>query len=227
MDEAQTRSLEHSRLYSEELGLYLASGRERDLFLWFLASLLFGQRISEEIAIRTFHAFVERRLDSPRKIIDAGWDFLVNPVMREGGYVRYDESKSRKILLACRALLDRYDGKVSRIHDDATDPADLARRLDAIYGVGPVTVDIFLRELSPFWKKADPATPQTVQKLARRVGVDLDAYDRKSLRLARVETGLIRARHSDAGPRRAAASSRKSPQPRKSSGSKSPSNKFR
>src|ERR1700760_3645545 len=49
-------SLSDARLYLEELGLDLASGRKRDLFLWFLASLLFGQRISETLARRTFHA---------------------------------------------------------------------------------------------------------------------------------------------------------------------------
>ena len=40
---------------------------------------------------------------------------------------------------------------------------------DEFYGVGPVTVDIFLRELSPFWKKADPDRPSAVQKMARRL----------------------------------------------------------
>lgn len=166
------------------------------MFLWFLASLLFGQRISEQIAARTFHAFVDHGLTSPEKILDAGWDYLVNPVMREGGYVRYDESKSRKILRACQVLLDQYDGKISRIHKVAKDAADLEARLGDFYGVGPVTIEIFLRELQPFWKKADPKTPQTLHDLARRFGIDLGAYDRKSLRLARVEAGLIRARHA-------------------------------
>jgi endonuclease III len=191
--------LEQARLYSEELGLDLASGRERDLFLWFIASQLFGQRISEEIAARTFRAFVAHGLTSPQKILDAGWDYLVNPVMREGGYVRYDESKSRKILRACRKLLDQYDGKVSRLHEVAADARDLEARLDEFYGVGPVTIEIFLRELRPFWKKADPETPPALRKLARKFGVDLEAYDRGSLGLARVEAGLIRARHSAPG----------------------------
>jgi hypothetical protein len=37
-------------------------------------------------------------LTTPREILAAGWDFLVNPVMREGGYVRYDGRKSTQIL---------------------------------------------------------------------------------------------------------------------------------
>jgi endonuclease III len=188
-------TLEKAPLYSEELGLDLASGRERDLFLWFLASLLFGQRISETIARHTFESFLRHRLDSPEKIIAAGWDYLVNPVMHEGGYVRYDESKSRKLLRDCRTLLDEYGGSLARLHAMARDARDLEARLDAFYGVGPVTANIFLRELRPFWTKADPVPLPVVRNLARRAGIDLDHLDRKSLRFARVEAGLVRLRH--------------------------------
>jgi hypothetical protein len=125
------------------------------------------------------------------KILAAGWDFLVNPVMREGGYVRYDGRKSEQILRDCRTLLAEYGGRLSRLHAVARDPADLEARLDAFYGVGPVTVNIFLRELRPFWAKADPAPLPAVLALARRLGVALGRR-RKTLRFARIESGLIR-----------------------------------
>ena len=182
-------------LYSEELGLDLAGGDERDLFLWFLASLLFGQRISETIARRTFQAFLRHGLTSPQAILAAGWDYLVNPVMREGGYVRYDESKSRKILRACRMLLDEYGGRVAQIHAAASDARDLETRLLAFYGVGPVTVNIFLRELRPCWAKADPTPLPIVRVLARRMRIPLGRYPRKSLPFVRLEAALIRLRH--------------------------------
>ncbi len=189
-------SLKRSPLYSEELGLDLAGGRERDLFLWFLASLLFGQRISETIARHTYDSFVRHGLTSPRRILDAGWDYLVNPVMREGGYVRYDESKSRKLLRDCATLIDEYGGRVARLHEAARDADDLQARLLAFYGVGPVTANIFLRELRPYWAKADPEPLPVVRAVASRLGIDLDALDRKSIAFARVEAGLIRLRHS-------------------------------
>jgi hypothetical protein len=112
-------------LYSEELGLDLGSGREQDLFLWFLASLLFGQRISEVIARKTYHSFVRHGLTTPQKIVAAGWAYLVNPVMREGGYVRYDESQSTKILRDCAMLLDLYAGSLQCMHDTARDKSEL------------------------------------------------------------------------------------------------------
>ncbi|MCK4267226.1 MAG: hypothetical protein KAX16_00230 [Actinomycetia bacterium] len=41
-------------------------------------------------AANTYKTLEKYKLLSPEKIIDAGWDFLIDPVMREGGYVRYD-----------------------------------------------------------------------------------------------------------------------------------------
>ena len=90
------RTLEESALYSEELGINLAKCNEAVCFRWFLASLLFGARISETIAKNTYRSFVHHGLTTPQRIVEAGWDFLVFPVMREGGYVRYDGRKSRK-----------------------------------------------------------------------------------------------------------------------------------
>lgn len=197
------RDLERSVLYSEELGIDLSRRRDSEHFRWFLASLLFGGRISETIAKNTYRAFLHHGLDTPRKILNAGWDFLVYPVMREGGYVRYDGRKSDQVLRDCRKLIDDYGGKLSRLAAAASDRADLEARVDAFYGVGPVTVNIFLRELRPFWPKADPDPLPIVRDLANRLNIDLGRYDRKSLRFARVEAGLIRLRRklASADPR--------------------------
>jgi hypothetical protein len=188
------RDLETTELYSEELDIDLARGSEDACFRWFLASLLFGARISEITAKNTYWSFLRQGLSSPASILQAGWDFLVNPVMREGGYVRYDGRKSTQILRDCERLVADYGGRLSRLHQAARDPRDLERSLLAFYGVGPVTTNIFLRELRPFWAKADPDPLPAVETLARRLSVDLDRSPRKSLRFARVEAGLIRRR---------------------------------
>lgn len=190
-------ALEESPLHSESLGIRLAARREREYFRWFLASLLLGARIGGTIAERTYRAFVDHELTTPQRILAAGWDYLVDPVMREGGYVRYDESKSRQILRDCEALIGEYGGRLSRLHARARDADDLERRLLAFHGVGPVTANIFLRELRPFWAKADPAPLPAVVALARKLGVDLGRYDRKSLRFVRLEAGLIRRLHDE------------------------------
>lgn len=187
-------ALEQSQLYSEELGIDLGAGDDRQYFLWWLASLLFGARIGETVARNTYRAFLRHGLTTPRRIIGAGWDFLVYPVMREGGYVRYDGRKSDQMLRDCRMLVDEYGGRLSRLHEMARDARDLEARLLAFHGVGPVTANIFLRELRPWWAKADPEPLPAIQVLARRLGIDLRRYRRKSLRFARLEAGLIRLR---------------------------------
>jgi len=115
--------------------------------------------------------------------------------MREGGYVRYDFSKSDQILRDCQILLDTYEGSLWRIHETSRDAADLETRLLAFYGVGPVTANIFLRELRPFWPKADPSPLPVVIEAAQRLGLDLSQMRRKTMTFVRIEAGLIRMRH--------------------------------
>jgi endonuclease III len=186
--------LKKSPLYSEELGIDLGKRKDEELFKWFLASILFGARISEVIARHTYYSFKKYALLSPEKILEAGWDFLVNPVMREGGYVRYDEKTSSKILRICDKLIREYEGSLEKLHNLSEDKSALENRLLDFYGVGPVTVYIFLRELRPFWKKADPEPLPLVYQLARKLKIDVKDYDRKSIVFARIEAGLIRLR---------------------------------
>jgi hypothetical protein len=189
------QSLKSTPLYSEELGIDLRGGKEAECFKWFLASLLFGGHISESIAAHTYDAFRRHRLLQPRRILDAGWSYLINPIMREGGYVRYDGRKSEQILKDCEKLMTDYRGRVTEIHAQARDARDLEDRLQDFYGVGPVTVNIFLRELRPFWRKANPDPLPIVGELASAHGIDLGCLGRKTLTFARVEAGLIRLKH--------------------------------
>ncbi len=188
------KKLEQSPLYSEELGIDLSTGNAGELFKWFLASILYGKRISQTIARQTWRSFEKYDLLTPAKIRNAGWTFLVNPVLREGGYVRYDESTASTLLRIGETLKSAYHDDLLELYRASADPGDLERRLDAFYGIGPVTVNIFLRELRPYWSKCDPAPLPVVEKLAHRAGIDLGKYQRKSMRFVRLEAGLIRHR---------------------------------
>lgn len=186
--------LKRSELYSEELGIYLKKNNNKEIFKWFLASILFGARISETIAKNTYKAFESYNLLRPRKILETGWDFLVNPIMREGGYVRYDGKTSTQILSNCETLIKKYQGSLLKIHEEAENSEDLENRLIKFYGIGPITANIFLRELRPFWEKANPEPLPIVKKMARKYEINLNRYNRKSLSFVRIEAGLIRLR---------------------------------
>ncbi|MEK6804895.1 MAG: hypothetical protein AABZ34_19875 [Nitrospirota bacterium] len=142
--------------FSAELGLTLEPNRPNDLFLWFLAALLYGTRISGTIVAHTHSEFARRGLVTPEKILKAGWDKLV-VVLDAGGYARYDFKTATKLLEVMRHLVDRYHGDLNQLHHAAKDARDLESRLTALgKGIGEVTVQIFLRELRDLWPKARP-----------------------------------------------------------------------
>jgi len=76
--------------------------------------------------------------------------------MGEGGYVRYDGITSDYLLGICKKLVEEYGGKITNLYKAAKDAEDLKRRLLQFRGVGPVTVNIFLREMRGIWPKAKP-----------------------------------------------------------------------
>jgi len=131
------------RTYSEELGLNLSKPEDR--FKWFLASILFAKRISAEIAKKTYRRFEDEGLTTPESILAAGWDLLVQ-VLDSGGYVRYDFSTASNLLGIMKELKEKY-GDIESLHGKSAGPRDLEKRLQEFKGVGPVGVNIFLREL--------------------------------------------------------------------------------
>jgi len=186
--------LKRSRLYSEELNIDLKKNSDGELFKWFLVSLLFEARISETIAKNTYKTFEKFQILKPEEILKAGWDFLVDPIMREGGYVRYDWKTSTKILRNCETLLKEYRGSLNKLHEEAKDSDDLESKLMMFYGIGPATANIFLRELRAVWIKSNPEPMSIVIKLANRYSIDLNKYKRKSMAFVRIEAGLMRLR---------------------------------
>jgi len=167
--------------YSEELDIDLKSKKSSEIFKWFLASILFGARISETIAKNTYLALEKYKLLTPQAIIKSNWDFLVTHIMAEGGYVRYDGKTSTTLLDISAQLIKDYNGDLNHLHDIATDSDDLEQRLIAFKGIGPITVNIFLRELRGIWQKADPSFSDYVLLAARNLGIkDIKQYWQKN-----------------------------------------------
>jgi endonuclease III len=166
--------------YSEELGLDLT--RSEDRFKWFLASILFAKRISAETAKRTYHRFEKEELITPEKMLEAGWDRLVQ-VLDSGGYVRYDFSTARNLLKILESLKEKY-GDLETLHRMSSSPKDLERRLQEFKGVGPVGANIFLRELRGVWEKAKPKPSRMAIKVAQRVGLKrVEPYESALVRI--------------------------------------------
>lgn len=179
--------------YSEMLGIDLRKG-EQAYMKWFLAAFLYAKPIREESATKTYRVFEANGITTPNAIIRAGWDRLVQ-LLGEGGYRRYDESTATRLLSIADHLLKEYDGKLSRLYEEAKDEQDLERRIRELgKGIGPVTVEVFLRDIQKVWPKADPPLVPDVREAATELGIkDVKAYAREhNIDLVRLETALHR-----------------------------------
>ncbi len=78
--------MQFGETYSHLPGIDLLSREKDEIFKWFLASVLFGARITESIAIKAYRQFEQGGVTSPERIRDIGWDGLV-AILDEGGYV--------------------------------------------------------------------------------------------------------------------------------------------
>lgn len=157
--------------FSTALGVDLPSGRAEEIYKWFLASILFGARISQNVAANTYREFERAGVLSPQAVMQTGWDGLVQ-ILDRGGYVRYDYKTATKLLEVNQALLDQYGGNLNALHERAEDEADLEQRLKALgRGIGEVTVNIFLREMRGIWRKAQPQPSDLVVAAAIKLEI--------------------------------------------------------
>jgi len=157
--------------FSSEIGIDLLKGSSQEIFKWFLASKLYGARISSRSAARTYKEFKQRGVITPEKILETGWNGLVK-ILDDGGYVRYDYSTATKLLGITKELRTEYKGDLNRLHQEAMDTRDLEKRLKALgKGIGEVTANIFLRELRTIWSKAKPELSELVKLAARNLGL--------------------------------------------------------
>ncbi len=177
--------LDNFPLYAEDLGIDQKEPSGR--FKWFLASILFGARISEKIAVNTYKTFERYGVDSAEKIIAAGWDELVR-ILDEGGYVRYDFSTATKLLDIAGKLKENY-GSLENLYNQSSDTKDLERRLQEFKGIGTVTTQIFLRELRGVWQ-INPEISEKAKSVAENLGINLEEFEGE--KLSRVETALVK-----------------------------------
>jgi endonuclease III len=141
--------LEHKKIFAKELGIDLSSKEETAYFKWFLACLLFGKPIQQEVAKQTYFEFVNEGFTTPDAILQAGWDKLVE-VLDRGHYVRFDFSTATKLLDASKTLKDKY-GTLTKLLQMSQTLDELSSRLQEFKGIGPKTAEIFLRDMAPIF----------------------------------------------------------------------------
>lgn len=119
------------------------------LFKWLIASFLMGKRIQADIAAQAYRVIVDRhQRDTPRKLAHCSHRELVR-MLGEAHYVRYDETTATRLLALAHKLNNEYAGKVGNIVAEGADRQAFGKRLAEFDGIGPKTVEIFMREAGP------------------------------------------------------------------------------
>jgi endonuclease III len=139
----------HKIISARDLKIDLKNANEEGLFKWLVASFLMGKRIQAQIAAEVYRVIVDKhQRDTPRKLAHSTHRELV-AMLGEAHYVRYDETTSARLLALAHELNTEYAGKVSNIVDACFNRQDFEKRLIAFEGIGPKTVEIFMREATP------------------------------------------------------------------------------
>lgn len=131
---------------ASELGIELKAGDDHSLFKWFIASFLMGKRIQAPIAVQAYKVIVDKNgRDTARKLQHCTARELV-AMLGCAHYVRYDETTARRLLDLSVKLNAEYAGKISHMRSASVDRQAFEKRLGEFDGVGPKTIEIFMRD---------------------------------------------------------------------------------
>ncbi|AUY33697.1 TPA: DNA methylase [Pseudomonas putida] len=128
---------------ASDIGIEVAD--DLGLFRWLLASFLIGKPIRSTVAVKAYRILVhEQGLDTPQKLVQTSHSALVR-LLGQAGYRRYDESTARRL----HALANKVEVELAAQLEalpGATGIEGFKRWLMEFEGIGPKTVEIFLRE---------------------------------------------------------------------------------
>lgn len=143
----RTRPIHHAA----DFDLDVLSGDD-DVFRWFLLTFLLGKPIQSTVAVKTWKLFISHKLDLPWAIIQMDDRKLV-ALLRSGGYTRYQHVMTRALKTCMQQLVDYYDGSLMLMIEQSENEEELSKRLQKLYGVGPKTAEIFMRETEEFFAR--------------------------------------------------------------------------
>ena len=202
----------HGRTYCDELAINIARNTPSVLFRWLCATMLFSARINARAAVSASTALTRWGWTSARKMAASTWEERTH-VLNGAGYARYDESTSTKLGEAAGLLLDRYDGDLRRLREEAgRDAGNEHRLIQQFKGIGPVGADIFCREMQVAWPELYPFVDAVALDTARQLKIGDTALELSTLverdDFPRLVASLVRthlARDYDEVKRQAAA----------------------
>lgn len=137
--------------HAEDFGLD-PLGSEDDMFRWFLLAYMFGKPIQSTVASNTWRVFIDKKLDTPWAIAGASDHKLVSS-LHEGGYTRYQHVMARALSKCMDQLVDGYEGSIMYMLSMCQNEEEFSKLIQKLYGVGPKTAEIFMRETEEYFAR--------------------------------------------------------------------------
>ena len=137
--------------HPEDFDIDVMAGDD-DLFRWFLLTYLLGKPIQSTVAVKTWKLFIDRKLDFPWAILKMSDRQLVQ-LLHTGGYTRYQHVMTKALKTCMQQLVDFYEGSLTLMIEESLDEDELSKRLQKLYGVGPKTAEIFMRETEEYFAR--------------------------------------------------------------------------
>src|SRR5699024_10443115 len=184
----------HGTTDAERAGITLRD-KPSPLYRLLVLSTLLSARISSKIAVAAAAELSKAGYRTPRRMSEATWQQRVDALGR-GHYRRYDERTATMLGDGADLLLDRHDGDLRRLHEDAGPATDaLSAALREFPGIGPAGAAIFLREVQGVWTDIPPQLDERTLDGARRLGLPTsrlaECVDREDL--PRLAAACVRA----------------------------------
>jgi endonuclease III len=129
---------------AEDLGI--DTRQAHGLYQWLLASFLIGKRIRASVAVQAYRTLVDSHgLATPGKLAACSHRELVR-LLGQAGYARYDESTARRLRVLGARLEKGLEAQLEALRQGVQDVAGFEQWLLGFEGVGPKTLEIFMRE---------------------------------------------------------------------------------
>ncbi|MFP3443536.1 DNA methylase [Pseudomonas sp. SIMBA_067] len=128
------------------LGISVSDSTGHGLYKWLLASFLIGKRIRSSFAVEEYRNLVDRHgLDTPEKLARCSHRDLVR-LLGQAGYARYDESTAKRLHALSVRAASELDVQLISLKKNELDTSAFQAWLLSFEGVGPKTLEIFMRE---------------------------------------------------------------------------------
>lgn len=127
-------------------------GSENDLFRWFLLCYMLGKPIQSGVAVNTWRLFIDEGFDNPWVLLDASQSTLARLLVR-GKYTRYNHVMSVALQTMAKQLINNYEGSLLIMLNASMNEDEFAKRLKELYGVGPKTAEIVMRETEEYFAR--------------------------------------------------------------------------